>query len=215
MASRKDKKKKRLRNIQMKAAEHGDGVNHSRGIVKKKQRSLRWKLVDIIITPPYYLICLMLKIPVVSKIFNIVSGCLKPHEESITNIISIISLFVYIVLIVYCTVDRDEKGCLFAGLFSLFLTIFLNDNFEKCSEMLRQMLMSVLLAIVTFYLLLFAEDYVTLSKELLFLSLSNLGNTLTMISILITVIINFIKVEPFCNIRRILLRKSRIKVQNR
>lgn len=210
MASRKDKKKKQLRNIQLKAAEHGDGMNHSRGIVVKRQRSLRWKFIDIVMTPPYYLICLVLKIRIISKIFNIISHFLKPHEEHITNIISIISLFVYIVLIVYCTVNRNEKGCLFAGLFSLLLTIFLNDNFEKCREMLRQMLMSVLLAIVTFYLLLFAKDYVTLPMKLLFLSLSNLGNTLTMISILITVIINFIKVEPFCNVRR----KSAPKITN-
>lgn len=99
----------------------------------------------------------------------------------------------YVVFIVHQTIQLNSDCALFSGLLSFFLTIFLLQYFSKHGNQIFWLLLSLLGAGISFLLL---KNYLSSEiniKALRCFSYKYLGNTLTTISIIISVLSVLIK----------------------
>lgn len=159
--------------------------------IKKGQKKHSFKVLQTIFRKFFdftvFLAEFICKIPIIGFVILIVWNatnflCNKFYKAAIYSTIA-----AYILFIVHQTVHLNSDCALFSGLFSFFLTIFLLQYFSKYGNQIFWLLFSLLLAGASFLFLKNNLPYEINVDILRCFSYKNFGNTLTTMSVIISV----------------------------
>ena len=165
--------------------------------IEKNQEKRLFKtlqiLIDRFVDFTILLAKIICKIPIVGTFLLFFWDFTSSLCNRLYNVFIYITIFVFIAIVISGTIKINPNSALFTGLLSFFLTIFLLQYFTKYGNQIFWLLFSILMAEL-FYL--FLERYLprnTIIEVLRCFTYDNFGDTLTTMSVIISVVSILIK----------------------